>query len=59
MNEYKKPYLHLFNQVTDAPEMIAKQDYISAERTLIIAQQECEELFIALDESPDQNQTFC
>lgn len=46
MDEYKKPYLMLFNRITDALEKIDQQDYESAKEILIQAQQEAEEAFI-------------
>ncbi len=46
MEEYKKPYLILFNGVTDALKKIDQQDYGSAKGILIQAQQEAEEAFI-------------
>ena len=46
MDEYKKPYLILFNGITDALEKIDLQDYDRAKEILIQAQQEAEEAFI-------------
>ena len=46
MDEYKKPYLILFNRITDALEKMDRQDYDSAKEMLIQAQQEAEKAFI-------------
>lgn len=45
-DEYKKPYLHLFNAVTDAIEQMEAQKFDLALWTLERGQQESEELFI-------------
>ena len=46
MDEYKKPYLILFNRITDALEKMDWQDYENAKEILIQAQREAEEAFI-------------
>ena len=46
MDEYRKPYLTLFNSVTDAPEALERQNYGTAKETLIHAQQTAEDTFI-------------
>ena len=46
MDEYKRPYLILFNGITDALEKMDRQDYDSVKEILIHAQQEAEEAFI-------------
>ena len=43
---WKKMYLHLFNQVTDAIEMLTQGENEKASKILIWAQQNCEELYI-------------
>jgi len=43
-DDYKKMYLHLFNAVTDALELLPEES--SAARILKAAQQYCEELYI-------------
>lgn len=47
MDEYKKPYLTLWNAVTDALEPLNRQDYRCAEETLLKAQQDAEEIYIS------------
>lgn len=47
MDEYKKPYLTLWNAVTDALEQLNRQDYRCAEETLLKAQQDAEEIYIS------------
>ena len=47
MDEYKKPYLTLWNAVTDALEQLNRQDYICAEEPLLKAQQDAEEIYIS------------
>lgn len=51
---YKKMYLHLFNAVTDALEELGAGRTEQAKRSLIAAQQRCEELFI---EGPEREKT--
>lgn len=46
MDEYKKPYLILFNRITDALEKLTQLDYEGAKEILIQAQQEAEDAFI-------------
>ena len=48
--EYQKPYLHLFNAVTDALEQLKQQNYGVVKDLLIRAQQEAEELFISTND---------
>ena len=45
MDEYKKPYLTLWNAVTDALEQLNRQNYSCAEETLLKAQQDAEEIY--------------
>lgn len=47
MDEYQKPYLHLFNAVTDAIERLRCGACSEAILLLMKAQQEAEELFIS------------
>ncbi len=47
MDEYKAPYLILFNGITDALEMIDRQDIEHAKELLIQVQQKAEEAFIS------------
>ncbi|MCR5663623.1 MAG: hypothetical protein K6G17_01945 [Oscillospiraceae bacterium] len=51
---YKKMYLHLFNAVTDALEGLNAGRTEQAKRSLIAAQQRCEELFI---EGPEREKS--
>ncbi len=44
MEDYKKMYLHLFNETTKAIEILKK------------AQCECEDMFINFEESPQETQ---
>ena len=46
MDEYRASYLVLFNAVTDAIEMLERQDFGMAKGTLIRAQQDAEEKLI-------------
>ena len=46
MDIYKKMYLRLFNQVTDAIEYLKKGCAAEAERILIQAQQNTENIYI-------------
>lgn len=50
MDEYKKPYLCLFNAVTDAVEQVKAQNFGLALRTLERAQEEAEHLFIEIEQ---------
>lgn len=43
---YKKMYFMLFSRVTDALEAIAAGNTEEAEQILILAQQDCEEMYI-------------
>ena len=47
MDEYKKPYLALFNALTDIAEEIEKQNYGLAKQMIADAQQQAEEAFLA------------
>ena len=47
MDEYKTPYLILFNGITDALEMLDRQELKGVRELLIQAQQKAEETFIA------------
>ena len=47
---FKQMYFTLFNQITDAMEALASQNYGLAEEILRRAQQEAEERFISQDE---------
>lgn len=49
---YQKMYCRLFNAVTDALEELERQNYGQAKERLILAQQECEELY--LQETEDE-----
>ena len=46
MDEYKKPYLALFNALTDIAEEIEKQNYGLAKQMIADAQRRAEENFI-------------
>ena len=50
---YRKMYYLLFNAITTAIEEIRKRNYGNAEKLLIQAQQEAEELFLS-DEDGDK-----
>ncbi len=50
---YRKMYYLLFNVITTAIEEIRKRNYGNAEKLLIQAQQETEELFLS-DEDGDK-----
>ena len=47
MDEYKKPYLVLFNALTDIAAEIEKQNYGLAKQMIADAQQQAEEVFLA------------
>ena len=49
MDEYKSPYLALFNRLTDILEALEEKDYGKAEFMVRLAQQEAEERFISQD----------
>lgn len=46
MDEYKAPYLLLFNRVSDAVKQLDEQNYGAAKALLLDAQHEAEALFI-------------
>lgn len=46
MADYKSMYLHLFNAVTDAIELIRVGKTDEAEKRLMAAQQNCEDIYI-------------
>ena len=46
-NIYKIMYLRLFNAVTDAVAALEQYEVIHSLRSLKIAQQDCEEIFIS------------
>lgn len=46
MADYKSMYLHLFNAATDAIELIRAGKTDEAEKRLMAAQQECEDIYI-------------
>lgn len=50
MPDYQKMYTMLFNAVTDAVESIQQHNAAMAEKLLIQAQQETEELYIRAEE---------
>ena len=50
MDEYKKPYLVLFNSLTDIAEEIEKQNYGRAKQLIAEAQQQAEEMYISIEE---------
>ena len=49
-DEYKQPYLTLFNAVTDALEALRMRNYGVAEATLVLAQTRAEEDFLRAGE---------
>jgi hypothetical protein len=49
MSVYQEMYHLIFNSVTDAIELLQKNDAEAARKLLIHAQQECEELFLDND----------
>lgn len=50
MNEYRKSYLTLFNDVTDALQALRAQRYSTAETLLIQAQCKAEEAFLSIED---------
>ncbi len=56
MDLYKQLYLRLFNRVTDALILLDREEISSAKETLIRAQQEAEEQYLAVGdgEPPEQ-----
>ena len=46
---YEKLYHLLFNAITDALEQMEKQNYGTAKKNLIAAQQEAEEIYITAE----------
>lgn len=49
MDEYRVPYLILFNCVTDALDILEQSDAADVRQMLIRAQQEAEEAFIEVE----------
>jgi len=49
MDSYQKPYLHLFNSITDAAEQIREANYGCALSILLTAQTDAEALFLEAD----------
>ena len=49
MDEYKRPYLALFNALSDIAAEIEKQNYGAAKELIEAAQRKAEELFIEED----------
>ena len=49
MPDYQKMYTTLFNAITDAIEKIQQRNCAAAEKILIQAQQETEELYISAE----------
>ena len=49
MDEYRVPYLILFNRVTDALDILEQSDTADVRQMLIRAQQEAEEAFIEVE----------
>ena len=50
MPDYQKMYTTLFNAVTNAIEKIQQRSCVAAEKILIQAQQETEDLYISAEE---------
>lgn len=46
MDEYKKPYLALFNALSNIAEEIERQNYGKAKQLIAEAQKQAEEIFI-------------
>ena len=46
MDEYKTPYLILFNSITDALAMLERQNYGTVKELLIKAQKDAETAFV-------------
>lgn len=46
MGMYQRMYLLLFNAVTDAIELLQRDDFAAAAETLVMAQKETEEIYI-------------
>jgi len=53
-NIYKIMYLRLFNAVTDAVAALEQYEVIHSLRSLKIAQQDCEEIFISAGLEPEK-----
>ena len=51
MELYQRMYVLLFNAVTDAIELLQRDDFAAAAETLIMAQKETEELYIQSGET--------
>ncbi len=49
MNQYKKPYLILFNAITDSLEKMNESDFCEAKRLLIQAQIDAEEEYVSFE----------
>ena len=47
--DYKKLYLGLFNSLTDAIEAMQEHNYGTAEKILVLAQQQAEEFLLEED----------
>ena len=54
MDEYKQPYLILFNAITDALAERGNANYGKTKDILITAQQQAEEIYIRNDERSEQ-----
>ncbi|MEE1279254.1 MAG: hypothetical protein UHH95_00300 [Oscillospiraceae bacterium] len=50
MDEYKKPYLILFNAISDAKKSLMENNMTKAMEILDIAQMKAEEAFISFEE---------
>ena len=51
MSCYEKMYCRLFNSITDALELLKQGDETGAERLLMKAQLDCEEMYIEWEET--------
>ena len=51
MDEYKQPYLTLFNALSRIAEEIERQNYGTAKQLIIAAQRQAEEIFVSADEN--------
>ena len=47
MVDYKELYLHMVNASEKALEALCVQNYIAAAQILILAEQQCEEIYIS------------
>ena len=54
MQQFKQPYLLLFQSVTEALALLEQQNYGAAKQLLIAAQQQAEEAYISYVPQPHE-----